>query len=380
MRTPEVAAFVATGALAAVAAVRLTSAARAVAAPAPPPVTDAEVAGITVLIPVRSGDPLLPATLARSARTLAPARVLLLADVDDPAGVAAAEAARVAGPHVEVRRCEPPPPGVNPKVHKLAAFAPGAGPVIGLLDDDTVLPAGGLARLAGALADADLVTAVPVYVERGGLCSRGVAAFVNGSALVTYLPMARTGPPVTVNGMVLLTHRDALARVGGLAALVDATCDDYALARLYRAHGLRIVQTTQPAQVATTVAGPVAYARLMRRWLLFGTEVVRRDPGPRLAALAVLPTVLPALAVGLGIAARSPRALGVTGAVLLGSALATRTLRRRLGTTGTGALGVLLEPVSALLTPAHALAAVLGPRHVVWRGRRMRVGVGAAAA
>jgi ceramide glucosyltransferase len=380
VRRSEAAALAVTGVLAVLAAARSTSAARAITAAAPAPVPDDEVAGITVLVPVRSGDPLLPATLARSAASLAPAQVVLLADADDPAGLAAAEAARSAGPHVRVRRCDPPPPGANPKVHKLAEVAPGAGPVVGLLDDDTVLPHGGLARLAGALACADLVTGIPVYAEQGGLWSRAVAAFVNGSALPTYLPMARTGPPVTVNGMVLLTRQDALRRAGGLAAVVDATCDDYALARLYRQHGLRIVQTAQPAELATTVDGPLAYVRLLRRWLLFGSEVVRRDAGARLVVLVVLPTVLPALAAGLGLAARSPRALAATGAVLLGTAAATRTLRRRLGSTGTGTVGMLLEPVAALLTPVHAVAALLGPRTVVWRGRRVRVGVGSAAA
>jgi ceramide glucosyltransferase len=351
---------------------RLAVAARAVAAPAP----TGDVDGITVLVPVRSGDPLLATTLIRSTAALAPARVVLLADEDDPAGLAAAEAARRAGPHVEVRRCPPPPAGANPKVHKLAEAAPGAGSRLLLLDDDTVLPPGGLARLAGELRGADLVTGVPVYAEQGGLWSRLVAAFVNGSALPTYLPLARTGPPVTVNGMVLLTRQDALRAVGGLAAVVDATCDDYALARAYRAHGLRIVQSAQPVHLATTVAGPLAYARLMRRWLLFGSEVLRRDAGPRLAVLAVLPAALPALAVGLAAASRSPRALAAAAGVLAGSALGTRRLRRRLGRTGTGALGVVLEPVAALLLPVHALAAALGPRRVLWRGRSVAVGLG----
>ncbi len=376
----EAAALAAAGLLAAVQAARLTSAARAVAAPAPAPAPVGELAGVTVLVPVRSGDPLLPATLAASAATLAPARVLLLADEDDPAGVAAAEAARAAGPHVAVRRCPPPPAGVNPKVHKLAAVAPDAGPRVLLLDDDTVLPPGGLARLAGELDGADLVTGVPVYREQGGLWSRLVAAFVNGSALPTYLPMARTGPPVTVNGMVLLTRQDALAAVGGLAAVADATCDDYALALAYRAHGLRIVQSAQPVHLTTTVTGLPAYARLLRRWLLFGGEVLRRDASPRLLVLVVLPAVLPGLAAALAAWSGSRRARAATGAVLLGSAVGTRALRRRVGREGTGVLGVLLEPVAALLLPLHGLTAALGPRRVVWRGRSVRVGVGGAAA
>ncbi len=367
MRTAEGVAWLTVGGSVLLTRWRARSAAVRIAEDAHAPTVDP--ADVTVLVPIRSGDPLLSASLAASVRTLAPARVELLADEDDPAGITAAEDAAQGQAHVRVLRCCPPPPGVNPKVHKLidrAAAAPGP---VALIDDDTVLPATGLARLRGALgSEGGLVTGLPRYREQGGLWSRLVAAFVNGSAALTYLPLA--DHPVTVNGMVLLIDRRTLERIGGLGAVAEATCDDYALARAVRAAGGRIVQTTQWAEIATTVSGPGEYLRLMRRWLLFGTEVIRHDGTGRVLATAVLPALLPAVGLSAAALARSPRAAtGVLAALLAGSAAA----RRLTGGTRTGAL---LLPVAALLTPVLTLSAVLGPRRVRWRGRYVPVGSG----
>ena len=382
-----------------VTAARVLSA-RAALVGLPPAAATAPVADVTVLVAVRSGDPLLAGRLARSVDTLAPARVLLLVDDDDPAGESAARGAASGHGHVEVLLFGPPPPGANPKVHKLVGAQHLCGPLVALLDDDTVLPPGGLATLVGALDSAELVTGVPVYLEQGSVWSRLVAAFVNGSALVTYLPMARLGPPVSINGMVVLTRRSDLEAVGGFDAVATATCDDYALALAFRRRGMRIGQVAQPAFLTTTVDGPVSYLRLLRRWMLFAEQVVRRDLSPRVVLCVVLPSVLPVVVLGLSLAAGPAYVAATLGALLLG-ALGTRHLRRLaterspaaatpestapggLASSGatpdlgaTGLAGVLLEPVAALLAPLHLLTAVLGPRHVVWRGRRVRVGVG----
>lgn len=356
-------------------AVRTALALRALRAPsaAARPV---DLGDVTVLVAVRSGDPLLADVLAASVATLSPARVRLLVDDDDPAGAGAARSAAARHDHVTVVTCGPPPAGTNPKVHKLAAVEVTTGTVV-VLDDDTALPPGGLARLVAPLQDADLATGVPVYREQGGLWSRLVAAFVNGSALVTYLPLAQVGPPVSINGMVVAVRHDALRSVGGFATLTGATCDDYALARLFRVHGLRLVQTAQPAVVATTIPSAAVYARILRRWLLFAGEVVRRDLSPRLVLLVLLPSVLPAAVAVLAVAARDGRALLCAGAALLASAVSTWVLRRRAGRHATGVLGVLLEPVAAVLAPLQAAAAQVGPRTVTWRGRRVAVGIGA---
>ena len=328
---------------------------------------------VTVLVPVRSGDPLLGRVLAEQAAGLDRATLVLLVDDDDADAITTA--ARVAGGAsgaVEVRRCPPPEPGVNPKVAKLAAAAPGIDGLVAVLDDDTVLPPGAITRAVDALRGADLVTGVPVYREQGGPWARLVAAFVNGSSLLSYLPLARLTPPVSVNGMFVLTRSAALAQVGGFAAIDDQVCDDYALARGYRRAGLRIAQTTIVHPLTTTVDGPVAYARLMRRWTLFAAQVGRRDPTPALLILVVAPTYLPPVALLLALIDGGAMPLVVLAALVI-KALATRWLRGLAPPAPTGAAGPAFEVLADLLSVGHALAAVLGPHTVVWRGRRVRV-------
>ena len=409
------AAAVATGLLAGLSGVRWALARRALAqTPAPTAADPAfSASDVDVLVPIRSGDPLLARRLAESAATLGHARVHLLVDDDDAPAYAAAvslaaRSADLAGEaehggrgdsgaerplaQVQVEVFPPPSPAHNPKVEKLAAAVERLSedrdlrPVLVQLDDDTALPPGGLTGLLRGLDDAELATAIPVYLEQGSVWSRLVAGFVNGSALVTYLPMARLAPPVSVNGMALAMRTADLASAGGYAAIARATCDDYALARAFRRRGLRIAQTTQPVLLATTVVGPREYLRIMRRWLLFAGEVVRRDPSPRLLLEAGQPSLLPLAAVVTaalvpGRRARTTALAGALGTVAVaqtGTWWLRRTLwRKHRGAApgGPSARGLALEIAAALLTPVHLLAAI-GPRTVTWRGRRVCVGVG----
>ena len=228
---------------------------------------------------VRSGDPLLAGVLAENVANHPGERFLWLVDEDDlearriTAGLSAtAEAANAA-----VILIPPLPPGTNPKVFKLALAQDRCGELIAVLDDDTVLPAGALDRARRELRRGDLVTGLPMYRPGRGLYGRLVAAFVNGSALVTYLPVLWFTRPVTINGMFYLTRRTVLESLGGFAAIEDRLCDDYEMAKLYRRGGRRIVQSTIVHPLCTTVPGLRAYSRLMRRWMFCTGQLFREE-------------------------------------------------------------------------------------------------------
>jgi len=324
---------------------------------------------VTVLQPIRSGDPLLAAMLAENVVNQPDAHLLWLVDEDDPEALAVTRSLAAGAANVELLVTPAYVPGVNPKVAKLVLGLPRCGEVLAVLDDDTVLPPGALDRAVGALAHGDLVTGLPVYREQGSVWSRLVAAFVNGSALLSYPALAALAPPVTINGMFVLTRRSVLEDLGGFRAIELAVRDDYELARLYRSAGLKIVQSAVVHPLATTVAGPGAYLRILRRWLAFGGQVVARDATPALLGLVVLPTVLPLAALMAAIASGRGVVVVAVLAGLLAKALTTAVLRRRTPPAPAGALGVALEVIADLLTPVHALCAVLGPRRVSWRGR-----------
>ncbi len=328
---------------------------------------------VVVLQPILSGDPQLGTQLAANLAGHPLARFRWLVDQNDAEGIRVAEAlAGAAGAgRVEVLRFDPAPPEVNPKVFKLArALRPGEG-LVAVLDDDTVLPPGSLARAAAALEDGDLVTGVPYYVAEGNLWTRLVAAFVNGNSLLTYLPLARLAPPVTINGMFYLTTAAALERAGGFAAIEHLVCDDYELALRYRESGQRLVQAAIPHPLRTTVPDARGYLRILRRWLVFTGRLLRTELNLPILVLVLLPGLLPLLALTLAAFAGSGRLAAAVVAGLLAKALGAAVLRRRLLGTAETAAGTALEVVSDLAVPLHALATVVRPGRIVWRGRPM---------
>lgn len=341
---------------------------------------------VTVLQPILSGDPLLAAMLAENADAHPDARFRWLVDEDDPEGVRVCSQLAATRAHVEVVVLPPVADGANPKVFKLArAWGPeppggseAGSPeavdpedLIAVLDDDTVLPPGALAVAAGALQRGDLVTGLPCYRSGSTLWSRLVAGFVNGNAAISYLPLARLAPPVTINGMFYLTRRDTLERVGGFRAIEHLLCDDLELARLYRRAGATIVQSTVVHPLATTVPDLGSYLRLQRRWMVFAGRLLGEQPDPRTIALVAVPAMLPLSAVVL--AAGSATASAVVAGTLTGKALALAALRRKHFGTRESAATVLAEIVADLVQPIHAVAGFVRPRRIQWRTRSIRL-------
>lgn len=346
---------------------------------AAPGVPEADAGPITVMQPILAGDPTLARNLEENLRHHPEAHFLWLVDEDD--GEAREIAARLQAAHrgrpgrLEVLVAPPPPQGRNPKVFKLALGLPRAAAWVAVLDDDTVLPPGALARAGRALGRGELATGLPCYRMEGSFWSRLVAAFVNANALLTYLPILAIRPPVTINGMFYLTRRETLERLGGFAAIEGKLCDDYELAKLYRAAGLAIVQTAIVHPISTTVRGPGDYARILRRWMVFANHLFRESLEPAMVLLVVLPALLP-LALAAVAAGAGPAALAATLAGLLAKAAVLAAVRRRaMGAMGRPetAAALPLEVLADLLQPLHAATALVRPRSLRWRKRSIRL-------
>lgn len=342
---------------------------------------DAEAAlpDVSVLQAILSGDPLLESALRRNLRHHPGTHFLWLLDETDAEGrrVAARLLAEMpaAAAQVQVLLTPPVPQGLNPKAFKLRRALPHARALVAVLDDDTVLRPGALARACAhlpATAEA-LVTGLPYYEPGPPGWSALVRAFVNANALLTYLPPLYFQPPVTINGMFYATPKSTLLRLGGFAAIETELCDDYALARLYRRHGLPIIQSTILHPLATTVAGFADYLQLMRRWMVFARRLFRSSLTLPVAGLVVLPGALPALLLLTGLLSRSAGLVaGVLGVLGL-KAAALALVRRRVIGTPEGARTVALEVLADLLQPAHLLHALLRPRRVQWRNKSIEL-------
>lgn len=344
---------------------------------AEPVETPAPVGRVSILQPILSGDPGLPAMLAENLHNHPDADLTWLVDTDDAEGMRLASQVAAGAPHVRVRVCPPAPSGVNPKVFKLALAVPDCGELVAVLDDDTVLPPGALARAAAHLAEADLVTGLPYYRPGETLWEALVAAFVNANSLLTYLPVAELTDPVTINGMFYLTRRATLDELGGFAAITQGLCDDYELALLYRRAGLRIAQTAIAHPLATSVLSGAQYLRIMRRWMLFAGRLMRDlpdDPRARAAVgLVSVPVVLPLVALVCAVVSGSAAASSVAVGAVAAKAVAMAGWRRRLWGARTSVAGIAAEIVSDLVQPLHAVAAFGRPDSVTWRGKQFRV-------
>jgi ceramide glucosyltransferase len=326
----------------------------------------ADTSGVCVVQPVLGGDPRLAEVLADNLAALPGVRFLWLVDEDDPAGQAACREAQAAQPtaRVTVRTLPPPPPGVNPKLFKLAASARRYTdePVLVMLDDDTRLPAASLQALVAGLDGHELTTGLPAYLHDGRWPSRLLAQFVNDNAALTYLTLLHVKPPPSINGMAWAVRRETLDRIGGLESLQHHLTDDLAVARAVQSAGGRILQTPRPQWVQTTVRDARHYLAVMHRWYLFALVLVRAQRPAMAGLIAAVHGSGPVL-LWLALATAPWRAVA---ALLLARAIVLPVLQQQV--YGRPLHDPVLSIVSELLQTLHLLHALVR-RRITWRSR-----------
>lgn len=319
---------------------------------------------------ILGGDPALRECLEHNLWTVGAegVRFLWLVDRSDSAGASVCETLRTDYPDkgIEIVYCPDAPETVSPKSFKLRiALQMATAEFFAVLDDDTMLPPGGLDQAIGEMGEARLACGLPYYVSFGNLWSSLASAFVNGNSLWTYIPYLRFSKPVTINGMFYIGRREDFVLLGGFAEVERYVCDDYHIARLFRERNWEIVQTSVRHAIRTSVSDWKGYVRLLTRWMVFPLVSIQRWEKGREALvfrlLGILPTIVPLLAWRSG-----RRYLGW----YLASCIAVNT--RYLG----GATPVRAWPlflVQAVLLPLHFVFALLNVRNIVWRGKRMRL-------
>lgn len=253
---------------------------------------------VSIIQPILSGDPTLDDSLAATlrARSSYPREWLWLVDEDDAEGLRVCRDLIAHHPDRAIALIPTPPPAPddwrNPKTIKLIAGAAVArGRILCVLDDDTRLPDDGLERCLPFLdrPGVGLAYGLPYYVSFADLWSSLVAAFVNASSLLTYIPPLALTAPFTINGMFYAVRREALAAVGGFSGLEATLADDFAVAQRFRHAGYSLAQTPLRHAISTHVAGPRHYTALIARWFVFPRESVLRHVAPRDRAIGQRP-------------------------------------------------------------------------------------------
>lgn len=310
---------------------------------------------VTVVQPVLGGDPRLAECLRRNAEASPWARFVWMVDEDDEAGLEAAQAS--ARENVLVVLGPGPRDGENPKLVKLErALEHVRGEVVVVLDDDSVIEAAGLLRIASEAMEGDLVTGLPEFVAGEDWWEKLVGGFVNGNAWATYFAVAEVGDGHTINGMIYAARLDVLRELGGFAAAGMALTDDYAVARMFERAGRRIVQSRVRVEVRLTMEGVRHYVSVMRRWMIFARMYFGEQRGVMGMLLAGLPAVMPLTVTvawgwwGLGLVVL--KALVVRGMARVND-------------------GVVALVVADLLTPVFFVLALVMGNRMRWRKRKI---------
>ena len=263
---------------------------------------------VSILQPILSGDPTLPACLEANLRqqTQYQLEFIWLVDEDDFVGqrICKELAHRYAGMAIRIVILPAPAPHQNPKMVKLiAGMQIARGNIFCVLDDDTRIPDKGLEQCLPALdqPNAGLAFGLPYYLSFQNTWSRLVAYFVNSHSLMTYIPYLQIIEPVTINGMFYAIYRKTLDAIGGFSGLEETLADDFAIAQRIRQHGYKLLQTPLRHGISTYVTSPNHYFSLIQRWFIFPRESLMRHLKARelfvLYGLALLPMYIPWLSL-----------------------------------------------------------------------------------
>lgn len=331
---------------------------------------------VTVLQPILGGDEALEACLTANLEAHPHATFYWLVDEDDPLGRSSAARAMEKSGHAHVSVVVGPPPmdGENPKVAKLAKALPLVHTqFVAVLDDDTMLPVGGLCAATAALEEGGVACGLPLYAARANVWSRLVTGFVNGASLLTYPAAAELAASRTLNGMFYVVRTEELRALGGFEAILGQLTDDVALARLYLDAGRPVVQTAVVHPIETTVRNGHHYLALMRRWMIFANRYVAENPSSFTLLLIGGSTLAPALLLFLALATNEPALLVGVFATLAFKTGLNAVLRWRYARAHTTLADAAFEAVADLLTPLHLLSALIQPRRLAWRGREIRL-------
>ena len=331
---------------------------------------------VAIVQPILGGDPLLKMVLSDNLIALPKAHFFWLLDENDATGRGVTDALVAQYPqhHIHCRLYGEAPDGVNPKTFKLAAVLPDIDKCIFVvLDDDVRLSLGALAQLVSDLDRADLVTALPCYLDDGSFGARLIAQFVNNNAALTYLPLLPFLPPLTINGMcyALRTHR--LRSLGGFAPLLHQLTDDLAMARTLRAQNAKLFQSSACVLVQTHIPSLTLYREQMHRWFFFATLLLRSER-PVMQAMIGMFHGVPPLLLWILFACAMVQPVGLAGGltvlVILIRAASLCALQFRL--TGRLRHHLVFSLLAELLQPLH-LAHALLVRRIRWRTRLYKI-------
>ncbi len=199
---------------------------------------------VAILIPARDEEASIAACIESAlASTGVELEVIVLDDHSTDATAAIVAQLAKSDQRLRLAAAPPLPPGWSGKQHACHVLGRLAdAPHLIFLDADVRLAPDAAARLAGALAEADLVSGVPRQ-RMGSLAELLVIPMIN-TLLLGYLPipLARRDPRPALAaacGQLIAVRTEAYVLAGGHAGIRTSLHDGLTLPRLFRSAGLR---------------------------------------------------------------------------------------------------------------------------------------------
>jgi ceramide glucosyltransferase len=347
-----------------------------------PPVKQQQ--SISILQPILSGDPTLWKCLAANLtmQTNHFTEFIWLVDDNDDEGIEGCKSliTKFSDKNIKLIILPPPPQHVNPKTFKLLkGLNLAANDLIAVLDDDTILPDGGLDKTARFLEkqDAGIAFGLPYYVNFSNLWSGLTSCFVNSNSLFTYIPYTFFSEPITINGMYYMLKKSVFQEVVASFEIEKELTDDYAIAQAVKKKGYTLIQTPVCHGISTQVSSFSHYLRLLQRWFIFPQVSLMQSKNKGELAVffigAFLPTLFPLTLIILLLFVFNVRTLGLTVGyffVNLNFLIAFNRYFFRSATPASYWWGLLIQPV---LLPFYIMWSFISPKQINWRGHIMEV-------
>ena len=259
--------------------------------------------------------------------------------------------------------------GANLKVSKLMLLEREARhEFIVISDADVKVPPDFLEQAVAALQapKAALVNCFYQLANPAGFAMHWEAVAINADFWSQVLQSQTLKPLDFALGAVMVTRREWLGKIGGLAGLIDCLADDYQLGHRIAEQGGRI--SLCPVVVECR-SGPMSFAQVWKHQLRWARTIRVCQPLPYFFSILSNSTFWPLLWLGF---CPGPVSAGFAGLSLLVRVAAARDLQKRLTLSAPPAVLLPIPLIKDLLQVPLWVLAFLGNK-VEWRGERMRL-------
>ena len=203
--------------------------------------------------------------------------------------------------------------------------------------------------------------------------------FVNGFALMTYIPLCYCTRPYSITGHIFALKKSVYEKSGALDNFSGHIGDDHEIARNVRALGLELKQSPIIYNVWNEFFSWRAYQAQIKRWVVIPRQVLFPHISlydKSVSTLMSLPTTIPILLLIMGIVCSDFLAMVCCATALVFSEviylLHSYLYMKR--TTPLSSLGLLF--FVNLFTPLHLLISYITDNTALWRGELVKINKG----